>query len=394
MTHRTSLVLVFAVHGAVSGSLATRVPWIQEHLGIGPGLLGLALLSPSVGAFAAMPTAGRIAHRVGGARTTRLLLAFWCAALALPALAPAPGWLFAAFLLFGAAAGMSDVVMNGQVVVLERHLGRPLMSGLHGMWCVGSLAGGAIGVVAAHAGVDARLHLGGMAALLFAVGACAGRGLLRSESDTAAAPPRRFALPTRAIALIGLVGFCGTFAEGASADWTAVYLTRVTGAGPGLAAAGFVLFMVCMAGARLLGDGLIQRFGPVGVVRCGGAVAVAGGVLVVAGRAPAVCMAGFALVGTGIAVIVPLVFAAAGSRGAHPEEGVAGVATITYLSGLLAPAVTGWIAGAASYPAAFAVVTALAAAMALLASVLRPPAAAGTSGGGPVVHRDVDLLQK
>ncbi|NEA28659.1 MFS transporter, partial [Actinomadura bangladeshensis] len=66
--------------------------------------------------------------------------------------------------------------------------------------------------------------------------------------------PRRFALPTRAVAAIGAVGFCGTFAEGASADWSAVYLTEVTHAGPGLAAAAFTVFMSCMAVTRLAGD--------------------------------------------------------------------------------------------------------------------------------------------
>ncbi|MFF4617505.1 MFS transporter [Nonomuraea jabiensis] len=389
MSHHRAIAAVFIAHGAVAGSLSTRIPWIQEHLHLSPGALGLALLCPSIGAFVGMPMAGRLAYRFGNRAATRVLLALWCAGLALPALSPSPVWLFAAFLLFGASAGMCDVAMNAHAVLLERHLGRSIMSGLHGMWSVGSLAAGGLGALAAHAGIDARIHLGAMSLALLGLGAAAGRGLLPDTEMTTAgrgllpdsgmtgsgrdAPaPRRFALPTRGILTIGLVGFCATFAEGASSNWSAVYLTAVTDAGPGLAAAGYTVFMLCMASARLLGDHVIRRFGPAATVRAGGAVAAVGGVLVVAARTPALGIAGFALVGLGIAVIVPLVIAAAGNAGTTPGEGVAGVASITYLSGLIAPAVTGWVAGALSYPAAFALITCVVVLLTLLAPVLRP----------------------
>ncbi|MEV4116372.1 MFS transporter [Nonomuraea sp. NPDC049695] len=376
MSPHRAIAAVFAAHGAVAGSLSTRIPWIQEHLHLSPGALGLALLCPSIGAFVGMPMAGRLAYRFGNRAATRVLLALWCAGLALPALSPSAVWLFGAFLLFGAAAGMCDVAMNAHAVLLERQLGRSIMSGLHGTWSVGSLAAGGLGALAAHAGIDARLHLGAMSLLLLLLGAAAGRGLLPDSgmagSVRDAPAPRRFALPTGGILVIGLVGFCATFAEGASSNWAAVYLTAVTDAGPGLAAAGYTVFMLCMAGARLLGDRVIRRLGPVAAVRTGGAVAAVGGALVVAARTPALAIAGFALVGLGVAVIVPLVFAAAGNAGRTPGEGVAGVATITYLSGLIAPAVTGGVAGALSYPAAFALITGVVVLLTLLAPVLRP----------------------
>ncbi|MFB4302706.1 MFS transporter [Actinomadura sp. NTSP31] len=390
--HR-AIAAVFAVHGAVAGTLATRIPWIQDHLHLGATLLGLALLCPSIGAFATMPTASRIAHRIGERTATRALIAFWAAALALPALSPAPGFLFAAMLVYGMAAGMSDVVMNGHAVSVERHLKRPIMSGLHGLWAVGSLAAGGVGILAAHAGVDARVHLGVVALLLLAAGAAAGRGLLPDRADADAPAPRRFALPNRAIAAIGVVGFCATFAEGASADWSAVYLTKVADAGPGLAAASYTVFMACMAATRLAGDRLVRRFGPAMVVRCGGGVAVLGGVLVVAARSAVPGIAGFALLGTGVATVVPLVFAAAGNAGNTPGEGVAGVATITYLSGLTAPAVTGWAAGALSYPAAFALITCIVAPTLLFAGALRPRPAPVAAPAGPPVEPPVRELR-
>ncbi|MEV0384232.1 MFS transporter [Nonomuraea sp. NPDC050643] len=381
MSHHRAIAAIFAVHGAVAGSLSTRIPWIQDRLDLDPRILGLALLCPPIGAFIGMPMAGRLAHRFGGRRVTRVLIALWCSGLALPALAPSPVGLFAAFLLFGAAAGMSDVTMNAHAVVLERHLGRSIMSGLHGMWAVGSLTAAGIGVLAAQSGLDARVHLGTMSAVLLLLGLLAGRGLLTDHTPADAPAPRRFALPGRGIALIGVVGFCATFAEGASANWSALYITEVTDAGPGVGAAGYTVFMLFMAGTRLLGDRVIRLLGPVATVRTSGAVAAVGGLIVVLARTPALAIAGFALVGLGVAVIVPLAIAAAGNRGATPGEGVAGVATITYLSGLVAPAVTGWVAGGLSYPAAFAVITAVVVLLTLLAPALRP--SAGTSALTP-----------
>ncbi|MFI0445350.1 MFS transporter [Actinomadura sp. 6N118] len=371
MSHQRAITLVFAVHGAVAGSFATRIPWIQDQLDLSPGVLGVALLCPAIGAIIGMPMASRLVHHVGERPAIQFLLALWCAQLALPALAPAPVWLFGAMVLFGVTAGMSDVVMNAHAVGLERHLGRSIMTGLHGMWCVGSLAGAGAGAVAAQLDVDARAHFGVVALVLVGVGLLSGRSLFTGRAVAAAPAPRRFVLPSKAIAGIGVVGFCATFAEGATADWAAVYLTKVTDAGPGVAAASYTIFMLTMASARLVADRFVRRFGPVAVVRCGGSVAATGGVLVVIARTPALGIAGFALLGLGVAAIVPLVFTAAGNAARTPAEGVAGVATITYLSVLAAPAVTGWTADATSYPVAFAMITGVLVAMTLLAGALK-----------------------
>ena len=45
---RYAVAAVFAVHGAVTGSFATRVPWIQDHAGVSAGQLGLALAFPAL----------------------------------------------------------------------------------------------------------------------------------------------------------------------------------------------------------------------------------------------------------------------------------------------------------------------------------------------------------
>nr|WP_324788587.1 MFS transporter [Streptomyces sp. H51] len=369
---RYAVAAVFAVHGAVTGSFATRVPWIQDHASVSAGQLGFALAFTALGASCAMPLAGRVTHRFGSRAALRALLAAWTVSLVLPSLSPNLLTLCLAMFTYGATAGMADVAMNALGVEVERLLGKSIMSGLHGMWSAGALIGSAAGTLAAHLGSDARLHHALAAAVLTLLGLLACRWVLDLQPAEDEEPPPRFTLPPRSALLIGAVGFCAVFAEGASLDWSAVYLRDRLETSAGLAAACTTGFMLTMAIARLVGDTVVDRCGAVRTVRAGGGLAVLGGALIVAAGHPAVAIGGFALVGLGIAVVVPLCFAAAGRSGPNPSQAIAGVATITYTSGLVAPSAIGGLAQVTSLTVSFALVTVLAFGLVAFAGVLRP----------------------
>ncbi|MFM9614321.1 MFS transporter [Streptomyces sp. V2] len=368
---RYAISAVFAVHGGVTGSFATRVPWIQDHAGLGAGQLGFALAFTAFGAACAMPLAGWVTHHLGTRTALRTLLALWTLSLVLPSLAPNLLTLCLAMFAYGATSGMADVAMNAMGVEIEHRLGKSVMSGLHGMWSVGTLIGSGAGTLAAHLGADARVHHALAAGILTALGLAACHWILDLRPTQGEEAPPRFTLPPRSALLIGAVGFCAVFAEGASMDWSAVYLEDRLTASAGLAAACTTGFMLTMAIARLAGDAVVNRFGVVRTVRAGGGLAVAGGALVVVADHPAVAMAGFGLTGFGIAVVVPLCFAAAGHAGPNPSQAIAGVATITYTSGLIAPSLIGGVAHATSLTVSFGVVTALSCGLLLFAGVLR-----------------------
>ncbi|MFF0007404.1 MFS transporter [Streptomyces tibetensis] len=369
---RYAVAAVFAVHGAVTGSFATRVPWIQDHAGVSAGQLGIALAFPAFGASVAMPLAGGIIHRFGSRNALRGLIALWTLSLVLPSLSPNLLTLCLALFTYGATAGMTDVAMNALGVEVENRLGRSIMSGLHGMWSVGALVGSAAGTLAAHLGSDARLHHALAAAVLTVMGVLSCQWVLDLQPAEDEDPPPRFALPPRSALLIGAIGFCAVFAEGASLDWSAVYLREQLETSAGLAAACTTGFTLTMALARLAGDKVVDRFGAVRTVRTSGVFAVLGGLLIVISDHPAVAMSGFALMGLGIAVVVPLCFAAAGRSGSNPSMAIAGVATITYTSGLIAPSAIGMLAQATSLMVSFCLVTALSCGLVAFAGVLRP----------------------
>jgi MFS family permease len=368
---RWAVAIIFAVHGAVSGSFAARIPWIKDHLGMDAGQLGLALIMPALGAVITMPFAGRVVDRVGGRTATRVLIGLLClAVIALP-LMPNRWLLMAMLLVSGAAAGTSDMAMNAEGVAVEKELRRSIMSGLHGMWSVGGLVGGGIGAVAAKAGIGAPINLAVVGSVLLVVGVGAGHWLLASVPTQDADGGPRFSFPRGQVLIIGLIGFCAIFGEAAAADWSAVYLKDELGAGEAGGALAYATFALCMAASRLVGDPLVARFGSVGTVRAAGIVGILGGVLVVTAISPMLATVGFGLIGVGVAVVVPLAFSAAGHTGEHPTHAIAGVATVAYGAGLAAPGLIGTIAHVTSLPIAFVVVTALISVVALGASRLR-----------------------
>ncbi len=369
---RVATSAIFAAHGAVTGTFAARVPWIADHVGARVGALGIALLMPGLGALVAMPISGRLVHRFDLRKLIRVLMLLWPAALILPSLPTVLPLLCVTLVVYGATAGVADVAMNAHAVLVEERYGRSVMSGFHGWWSVGGLGGSAIAAVAARAGLDARLDFAITAAGLIVVVLVASAWLIPDRPDATTDEPPAFALPSRQVLPIGLIGLCAVFAEGASLDWSAVYLSDLLHHPAATGAATVSIFSVCMATARFGGDYVVHRLGPVTTVRLSGVCATIGALIIVLAKPAALVITGFGLLGIGIAVVVPLVFAAAGRIGANPGRSIAGVAGIAYGSGLIAPGVIGGIAHLSSLTVSFVVIVVLVAVMGLSAPVLRP----------------------
>ncbi|WP_117215860.1 MFS transporter [Allorhizocola rhizosphaerae] len=368
---RWAVATIFAVHGVVSGSFAARIPWIKEHLMLSDGQLGLALVMPALGSLTTMPFAGRLVTRFGGRATTRVLISLWSLALIIIPLAP-NRWVLMFFLLLGgAAAGTSDMAMNAEAVAVEKAMRRSIMSGLHGMWSVGGLIGAGIGAGAAKLAIGAPANLAVVGAVVLVIGYAAGHRLFPAAPVSNEDGGPRFSFPRGPVLIIGLIGFCAIVAESASADWAAVYLIEILGAGEAVGALAFAAFAFSMAAGRLAGDFVVTRFGAVGTVRAAGLMGVVGGILVVTALSPLLATIGFGMIGIGVAVVVPLAFSAAGHTGEHPTHAIAGVATVSYGAGLAAPGMIGGIAAVTSLQFSFALVTGFVAIVVLGARRLR-----------------------
>ena len=357
---RAAIGALFFVNGFAFATWVSRIPAVQESLGLNAATLGAALMGLGAGSFAAMPASGwLIAHL--GSRGVAVVTTLLCAATLVP---PAFAWnavaLGVALGLFGASMGAMDIAMNAQGVELEHRVDRPIMSTFHALFSLGGMSGAAVGGAIAARGVTIPVHFGVVAGLLAAVAAVMLPSLLPSPPPPPGEPKSRLRLSPALVGL-SLLAACFFTSEGAMADWTPVYLASVLGSGPGVAAAGYAVFSAAMTIGRLSGDWLTIHVGRARLVRTGALLAAAGlSAALLIGTVPA-ALVGFLCVGAGFSIAVPLVFSAAGrldSRSAGP--GLAAVTTAGYLGFLAGPPIIGLVAQASTLPLALALVVLLA----------------------------------
>lgn len=349
--------VAFFISGFAMAAWAPLVPFTKARLSLHEATLGLLLLCMGAGSIVSMPLAGALSARWGCRRVLVASALLVCASLPLLALAPTAPWLGVALFLFGAGIGGLGCAGNIQAVLVERASGRPMMSGFHGLFSLGGVAGagGVIGLL----GLGASLWqaTGAVAAVVLALLAAAGPHFLARGTEQSSPA---FARPTGVVLFIGTLCFILFLAEGAILDWSAVLLTQVQGMPAERAGLGYAAFATAMTVGRLTGDRWVGRIGPPRAVLAGALIAAAG--LALATLAPTwpLALPGFALVGLGCSNIVPVLFSLAGRQHAMPESlAVPAIATMGYAGVLMGPALIGFVAHGTSLVAAMLVLVAL-----------------------------------
>jgi fucose permease len=378
---RRGVTLVFLVFGALAATWVSRIPLIKDRLDLSAAELSLALLASPVGLLIAVQLVSTLVGRWTSGVVTRWAVLAASIAAVLPAFAWSLGSLAAALLAFGLAMGTLDTAMNTQAVVIERAAGKPIMSGIHGMFSVGMLFGAVVGAGAAHADVDPRLHFAAAAACLAALGTWASRSLLGAEADVPlrSADPDAVAGATRPrladhpyLWVIGAIALCSLFAEGAVDDWSGVYLHEAQDASFAVAPLGTAACSIGMAIGRFCGDAVIARHGRDATLWRSSLVAAAGMTVAVVAPTPPVAIVGYAILGLGVAPIVPIALTLAGNTGGVPPVWAVSRVTVVGYAGLFgSPPVIGLIAEAASLTTALVVPAVLLALVAPLSRVAR-----------------------
>ncbi len=359
--------MAFVLAGFISAGWAPLIPFAKVRLGVDDAKLGLLLLCFGVGSLIGVSTAGVLTARHGG----RLLVvaggAGLCLLLPALSLAATPLTLGLSLLVFGASLGALDVAMNAHGVEVESAAAAPLMSGFHALFSLGAFAGAGWMAVALSAKVSPPAARRAACGLGLAALPVIHAGLLKT------APGERgplFAWPSGLVLVIAALAAVSFLVEGAIFDWSALLLVDRRVVKIETAGVGFILFSIAMTAGRLVGDKVVARFGGRLVLRWGGAVAVLGLALILAGPGAPVVMGGFILVGLGVANIVPLLFSAAGRQTSMPPAlALAAVTSTGYVGSLAGPPLLGFLGHAAGLPTAFWLTAALLTLVPLLAGV-------------------------
>jgi MFS family permease len=341
---RVAVNIFFFVNGFLHANLAARYPKIQEIFSLDNGNLGLLLLSTSIGAVLAMPFTGWLIIKNGSRRIGIVSIFSYC--LFFPFITWMPGLpgLIPLFFIMGITAGMLDVSMNAQAVMVEKAKRKPIMTSFHALYSIGMALGAATGAFFISLSSPLFIHLliitiASLAASLFA------RFHLIQDKPQVETDGPAFQLPSSALIGIGVIAFCSMLGEGAMADWSTNYMEKIVMAPKTLAPLGLSAFALAMTIGRIFGDSARSKYGDKTLMIACGIVATLGLIISIVMIQPIVVMLGFFLVGAGLSVIVPIAYSIAGnSPGISPGVGLAMVTTVGYAGFLFGPPIIGFLA--------------------------------------------------
>ncbi|HET6390194.1 MFS transporter [Hyphomicrobium sp.] len=347
----------FFVAGFTFAAWAPIVPYVKDRTDLGDSGLGLLLLCLGGGSVAGMPLAGWLSKKYGC--RLPILFAVQLVISALPVLSLASSLPLLALALFvcGVGLGTLDCVMNIQAIIVERASGRAMMSGFHGLFSLGGLAGAGLMTLLLSSGLAPFSAVMFIVSLTVAAMAMAAPYLLPygAEGDGAA-----FAIPHGVVLLIGLLCFVVFMTEGSVLDWSAVFLTSIRNVDPSLGGLAYAAFSLTMTICRLTGDAVVERVGRARMLLAGPLCAAIGLFVVTLVPSSWGTVIGFGLVGVGCANVVPILFTAIGRQKAMPEHvAVPAVTMIGYLGILAGPAAIGFIAHAVGLLTAFILIAVL-----------------------------------
>ena len=358
----------FAAQGLLFAVLLTHLPQFKDRWGFGDTTVALLVLMVSLLAGVGSVGAEALARRASSAGALRVGLAAIVVAGAGIALAPDRPLYIAAFALYGLGLGAVDAGSNMQAVAVQHGYGRSVLTSFHAMWSAAGIAGALWVALSERVGIPLPVSvLGGVAAV--AVIALASSRSLASEQlvqgAAVAAPAPN--VPWRPVVLLGAAMACFYVVDGATSNWSAIYLHDTLGAASSLAAVGYAAYQATSVVARVGGDHVVRRIGIVATVRSAAVVGALGMVVVVVAPGPVVAVVGFGVVGAALPVVAPLCCAAVGALAPGAADAVvARVNVFNYLGSVVGGVSVGLI-GASSLRVGFVLPLVLAAALVLLA---------------------------
>jgi MFS family permease len=404
--------VAFAGAGFGFASWASRIPQVKTHLHLNPSQLGLVLLSLAAGSVISLPLAGPIVARFGSRRTvmaTGVLGGLGLAVIAVGyRIGVAP--VVAGLLCWGVASGTWDVAMNVQGAVVERLLGRSIMSRFHAGFSLGTVCAAGLGAIMVALGVSVTVHLIMIGVIVAVAVSFMARDFVPDSADvvslarqaTGAAGPAEHE-PTSArdslgawreprTLLVGLFTLTFAFTEGTGNDWISLATIDRHHVAPALGTLVLAVFLGAMTTARWFGPAALDRYGRVPVVRVLSGMAIGGLVLFVFGPGLALAFVGALLWGAGTSLGFPVGISAGADDPSFAAPRVGVVTTIGYCAFLGGPPLIGFLGQQSTVPHALVAVIAAMLLAGAIAGCVRPPRTAVAPARRPGIEQTSNSL--
>lgn len=338
---------LFAMMGLAFGGIFTRIGDIQLAIGVGQTAIGGALIGTAAGMIFAASTLSARLEDIGFRNIAIAGPPLMALTTAFASLSPNPIVLFFCLFLLGLLAGMTAPMVNVEADRTELMMGRRIMNRCHSIYSVGFLATAMLGAAARQVGITPFKHLLAIAICLLILTISMWWRFTpapaRPQVSQSKAP--LFAIPTAGILLIGLFTIAAMIYEGAAADWSAIYMRDVFAVVPLIGGLALVFSSTAQAFTRFFSDGFVERYGPVRVAQIMLLVLGAGALAVAVTNVWVIALFGFALMGAGNAVIMPLAVSAAAARTDRPAAiNVASLTQLSWVAFFAGPPLIGMVA--------------------------------------------------
>ncbi len=356
----------FAVQGLCFAAVITQVPKLQDKFHLSDGQLTIVMASVPFVAGLGSIVAGILAPRTGSAFVLRIVSVGVALASAAIGLSSSLAFLYTAVAVFGFFLGGVDASMNMQGVAVQRRYGRSILASCHAWWSVAGIVG-TLAASQAH-NVDVVRFLPAAGAVGLVIALVAGPSLLpRVAEDVADEQPNPVLAPTadsaaaqrrvgRLVLLVGLAVMFMFIGDSSATQWSPIYLKQQLLAGGRVIPLGLGAYLIFQLIGRTLADRIVSKVGAISTLIGGALVATVGFAVVATAPGPAVAIAGFALIGIGLSVVVPLAFSAADALDpAGTGTVIAKVNLFNYAGVVLGGALVGIVGSSANFRVAFAV---------------------------------------
>ncbi len=334
---------LYACFSLVFSTWVTYIPHIAHKLNITEGKIGGAIFFMACGSLTMLPISNRLTRILGEGRQAFFGFTGYALAMFGMFLAPAYGYLCAALFLFGMMSSVFAISLNSLTAIIEKNAKMNIMTGSHGFWSIGGMIGASTGSFIAGLLNRPILHISLLVITLISIQLWLKKEYFHIRAEHYVKPEqRKFPLkPLLAIASIGLIMM---IAEGAIADWSALYLQKIVVLKTQYIGLGYALFSMGMAIARFTGDALSNRFGSWKLLRIAMSTSLIGFFLVLL-KSPFTAMPGFFVIGLGFSIIVPEVYRLASRiKDIRTADGVSFIAGTSNVGFLIGPAFLGFVA--------------------------------------------------
>ena len=360
----------FFFSGIITSTWSSRIPDIQKQLDLSNAELGAVLFSISAGLVFALPISSWLVAKYSSAKMMTVSTTIFSVIIALLAIAPTVFLLVILLFFFGAVRNLVSMSANTNTIEVQTLHKKPIIATFHGVWSMACFVGIAIGALMISKGISPFWHFLGIGLVMLLGILVFKRKDRRSKITT---EKKAFLVkPDRYLFLLGCIAFCAMFCESCMFDWSINYYDKVIEADKNYVTFGYSAFIIMMTAGRLIGDKLIARFGTITILTFNGFLMTAGITILISFPFVLPASIGFACVGLGSSIIVPICYSLAGkSEKMAAGYAIASVTVVGYVGFLSSPLIIGALSDRFGMQTAFGILLVISLTVSILAIGLR-----------------------